>query len=188
MDSVIISDEWNFIYQQELFPLDDNVLLMYYDIIAHPQHASLFDYYRAKLFRYFKKYNIIVLRVLEKCKIILRCKTLKVTDLRGATVSPFKLDKIYYLQKSLVPHLLKNDDSHSKVSDSILLNFYHERESMFSFLNYSTFAFDKIENESILIKDRYRILIKQYMHNILETISLPSEHPVDYKDLLQIIH
>jgi hypothetical protein len=187
LDSATISDEWNFVFQEKIFPFDDKLLLMYYDILDHPEYSSLFDYIRSKLFSYALRCNIIILKVLERCKIIMRYKIISIPNQNCNNISPFNLDKAYYLQKALVPHLLKKHYSTAKMSEAIVLNFSHERDTMFSLLNYSSFVFGSKYNESIVIKDKYKSLIEEYLSGKMGTILIPIGKPTEYNRLISML-
>ena len=179
-----VSDDWTFINEDNIYPYNNKILLMYYDIIAYPKMGSKLDLLRSKMFKLASKsYNIVVM-VLERLKIVLKLKYVDLGLIAGLKIKSFKLNKLYFLQNANVSEIkfVKGN-----IGNLIELNFKHEKKTLLDLLNYSKFTFVKQKDPQVTLMTKYLFLLYKYSAKHDNIILLPKESNLSHKKLLNLI-
>jgi hypothetical protein len=174
----VISDEWNFITGNTIYPFSDKLTLMYYDILKFSKYASGVEALRAKLYKTVAKKNHAMLSVLmEKLKVTLRCKEVKLSDLCSIPLSPFPLDHVAFIKKVNTPDTEIVDCLPGEIADFVTVNFFREKQSLFQFMNICSLIMPDHVNAVTFFTEKYRYLAGQIFQNHVKALLLPASDP-----------
>ena len=178
----LVSDEWNFVMEGEVYPYCDEILLMYYDLLAFPEFATKIDLLRARLFQ--KARPILVSLLLERLRISLRCKKVRISQLGSASASVFPLDHVCLLQRADVQTGRVDERSTGTIADFVTADFFRERSSLFLLLNLNSISNPSRVNPVTCMIEKYAALAKANFRSNCRRILIPKDEYVDVTELL----
>ena len=151
----LIFDEWCLAKEKNVFPLSDQILLMYYDISSNLNLFKKLDYYRAFLYKIIP--TQILKNLLSYFKIVLKYKFINFSN-----VGRFPVNKVLFLKNSNIKDIKIKRVTNEKMINYITKNFFHEKK-LIEIVKQNN-SNDRLNNNRNFI-NLYKSLVKKFLIN-----------------------